>query len=326
MPVYGVLAWTGEPVGAEGQPLAWVTRAWAPSSPDAARRAGGGDTSRRGGASDAGTAAARRARAAVAKTDDDDGALVSVPVGRRQRRRNWFSVDRRRRASRGACPRAAPGRPGARRLVAGRWHRQRASAPFEAAAASRRPRARPRPNARPKVSAAAAPVFQADQAAEVRREEEEGHDEPVLLTGHASLVALERDEVPVVLLFLGRRALALVAQQRRLPTPSAPHETKIEQREGPEGVRGRQYLAFVGADHFLMLTAARWRLGLLLSFDAPHPCLSKPAALGQVGLSAAPDERFRAIILRPGVQQRRLSRGSGKGRPLKTLLIDTLAV
>ena len=25
MPVYGVLAWTGEPVGAEGQPLAWVT-------------------------------------------------------------------------------------------------------------------------------------------------------------------------------------------------------------------------------------------------------------------------------------------------------------
>jgi len=25
MPVYGVLAWAGEPVGAEGQPLAWVT-------------------------------------------------------------------------------------------------------------------------------------------------------------------------------------------------------------------------------------------------------------------------------------------------------------
>ena len=25
MPVYGVLAWSGEPVGAEGQPLAWVT-------------------------------------------------------------------------------------------------------------------------------------------------------------------------------------------------------------------------------------------------------------------------------------------------------------
>ena len=52
-------------------------------------------------------------------------------------------------------------------------------------------------------------------------------------------MALERDEVPVVLLFLGGRALALVAQQREAPDAERAARNKIEQREGPEGVRGR---------------------------------------------------------------------------------------
>ena len=112
-------------------------------------------------------------------------------------------------------------------------------------------------------------------------------------------MALERDEVPVVLLFLGGRALALVAQQREAPDAERAARNKIEQREGPEGVRGRQDLAFVGADHFLMLLAARRRLGVALSFDTL--CLRQPAALERkYGLSAAHDERLTGNDLAPG--------------------------
>ena len=49
--------------------------------------------------------------------------------------------------------------------------------------------------------------------APAKDEEEEGHDEPVLLAGHGARMPLERDEV--LIFFLGGRALALVAQQRQ---------------------------------------------------------------------------------------------------------------
>ena len=107
-------------------------------------------------------------------------------------------------------------------------------------------------------------------------------------------MALERDEVPVVLLFLCGRALALVTQQRQASDAQGAARNKIEQREGPEGVRGRQDLAFVGANHFSML---------LTALTASGGCFLVliPAALkGRVGLSAAPNERLTGNNLATG--------------------------